>query len=108
MNDQTGRLVDNGKVLVLEYEREGDGGGLERSGRFVVRDPNRHHLTPGKEPGSAGDLSIDCDPLVCNQAGSLGPGDSHLVGEKPVEAFGCQTENGELDCASGIGLGPGV
>ena len=88
MNYQTGRLVDDGKVLVFEDEREGDGGRWERSGRFVVRDLNRYDLTPGKESGSASEFSVDGNPLVCNQTRGLGPGDRHLVGEKPIEALG--------------------
>ena len=108
VNYQPGRLVDDGKVVVLENEREGDGGRLERSGRFVVRDLNRYHLTPGKEPGSASELSIDCNTLVCHQPCGLGPGDRHLVGEKPVETLCFQTDNSEFDFASGICLRPGV
>jgi len=64
VNYQPRGLVDDGQVLVFENEREGNGGGLERSGGFVVRNLNGYDFTPGKETGSAGDLSIDCNPLV--------------------------------------------
>ncbi|MEA2713160.1 MAG: hypothetical protein QOK27_1121 [Gemmatimonadales bacterium] len=49
VNNQAGRLVDDGKVFVLENEREGDGGGLKRSGRFVVGDLNGYDLAPDQE-----------------------------------------------------------
>ena len=97
VNYQAGRLVDDGKVLVLENEREGDGGRLERSGRLVVGDLNCYDLTPDKEPGGASYFSVDHNPLVCNQTGGLGSRDCHLVGEKPIETLGFQTNNREFD-----------
>ena len=108
MNYQTGRLVDDGEVLVLENEREGNGRRLERSGGFVVRDLNRYDLAPGKAPGSPSEFSIDGHTLVCHEARGLSPGDGHLVGEKPIEALGFQTNNGEFDFVSGIRLGLSV
>lgn len=49
VNYQAGGLVDDGKVLVLENEREGNGGGLKRSRGFVVGDPNGYDLAPDQE-----------------------------------------------------------
>ena len=49
VNHQAGRLVDDGEVLVLENERERDGGGLERTGWFVVGDLNGYDLAPDQE-----------------------------------------------------------
>jgi hypothetical protein len=49
LNYHAGRLVDDGKVFVLENQREGDGGGLERSGRFVVGDLNGDNLASDQE-----------------------------------------------------------
>jgi hypothetical protein len=101
---QAGRLVDDGQVLVLEDEHEGNGGGLERSRRFVVRDPNGYNLTPGKEPGCASNFPINGNALVCHQARRLGSGDRHLVGEEPIETLGFRTDDGEFDLASWIWL----
>ena len=108
VNYQAGRLVDDGKVLVLENEREGDGGRLERSGRLVVRDLNRYDLTPGEEPGGASYFSVDRNPLVCDQTRGLGSRDRHLVGKKPIQALGFRTNNSESDFASRIWLGLGT
>ena len=49
VNYQAGRLVDDGKVLVLENERERDGGGSKRTGWFVVGDLNGYDLAPDQE-----------------------------------------------------------
>ena len=108
VNYQAGRLVDDGEVLVLENERQGDGGRLERSGWLVVRDLNRYDLTPDKEPGGASYFSVDSDPLVCNQTRGLGSRDRHLVGKKPIQALGFRTNNSESDFASRIWLGLGT
>jgi hypothetical protein len=108
MNYQTGRLVDDGKLLVLENEREGNGGRLERPGWLVIGDLNCYDLTPGEESGGASDFSVDCNPLVCDQTRGLGPGDRHLVGEKPIETLGLKANNSEFDFVSGIRLGLGV
>ena len=64
VDHQAGGLVDDGEVLVFEDEREWDGSGLERSRRFVVRNPDDDDLTAGKEAGSASDFSVDRHPLV--------------------------------------------
>ncbi len=108
VNYQAGGLIDDGKVLVFENKSERNCGRLERSGRFVVRDLNRYDLTPGKEPGGAGDFAGDCNPLVRYETRGLGPRDGHLVGEKPVQALGLLTDNSECDFAPGICLGLGV
>ena len=97
MNHQTGGLVDDGEILVLEHERERDGGGLERTRRFVIRHPDDDDFAAGEEAGSASDLAIDRHSLVGHQAGSLGAGDGHLIGEKAVEALGLEAKDGEFD-----------
>jgi hypothetical protein len=89
MDYQAGGLVDEREVLILEHDGERDGGWLKSSGRLVVRELNCYDLTPLEEPGSPSDFSADGGTLVRNQAGRLGPGDCHLIGEKPVEALCC-------------------
>ena len=108
VDNQTGGLVDDGEFLVFEDEAERNSGGLKGARRFVIGNQNGYDLSPQEEPGSARGFSVHRNPFVRHQTGGLGPGDRHLVGEKPVEAFGFQTENGELDFASGTGIGPGL
>jgi hypothetical protein len=108
VNDQTGRLVDYGEVLVLEDERERDVGGLERSRWLVLRDPDGYDLAPGKKAGSASDLSVNGNPLVGDETSGLGPRHRHLIGQEPIESFSFPAENCEFNLALGIRLGPDV
>ena len=50
MNDQTGRLVDEGQMLILEHHGERDGAGLERAGWFVLRRGDGNLLSAGEQP----------------------------------------------------------
>jgi hypothetical protein len=97
VNYQTGRLIDDGQVLILEHEGERNGGWLEGTRWLFGGKLDRHSLTAREEPGRAGRLAVDRDQLVGDEAGSLGAGDAQLVGEEPVEAFGLRAENRELD-----------
>ncbi len=88
VHDQAGRLVDHGQVLVLEDDGQRDVGGLEGTGRLVVRNPDGHPLAAGEQPGGAGGLALDVDGLLRHQAGGLRAGKAKLIGEEPVETLG--------------------
>jgi hypothetical protein len=49
MDHQTGRLVDDGEVLVLVCQDERNRAGLDDSGRLVVRELNQHSLAPREQ-----------------------------------------------------------
>jgi hypothetical protein len=60
------------EVLVLENERERNGGGRNRAGWLMLWNTDRHALALGQKPGSASRFSIYCNPLIRHQAGGLG------------------------------------
>ena len=88
MHHQSGRLVDDGEMLVLEDDRQRNGGGLEGAGRLVLGDPDGDALAAGEKAGGAGGLAVDVHGLVGDQPRGLGAGEAKLVGEEPVEALG--------------------
>ena len=97
VDDQAGRLVDHGEVLVLVDHDERDGGGLESAGRLVFGEPDGDALTARQDPGGASGPSIHRDRLGGDEAGSLGAGEAQLIGEELVEALGLVGDDGELD-----------
>jgi hypothetical protein len=64
VNYQTGRLVDDGEMLVLEDDGEGKCAGLDGAGRLVLRDPDRDLLTPREESRSSSWFAFDADSFV--------------------------------------------
>jgi hypothetical protein len=87
VNYQSCRLVDDGEVLILEHDGEGDGAGLKPARRFVIRKSDRDPLTAVKKSRSSRGLPIDADELVGHQPSRLSARQPHLVGKESVEAL---------------------
>ena len=88
MNDETGRLVDDREVLVLEEYVERDGGGLKGAGRLVLGEPDDDGIAAGEQSGCAGRCPIHRHRAVGDQPGRLGAGKPQLIGEEAVEPLG--------------------
>jgi hypothetical protein len=61
---QPSGLIDDGQMLVLEDDGEGEGARLDGAGRLVLRDPDRDPLTPREESRSSSWFAVDADSLV--------------------------------------------
>ena len=75
VDDQAGRLVDHGEVLVLVDDDERDGGGLESAGRLVLRGTGRRraHRASRTREARAG-LAIHRAPPCRRRGGPPGCG----------------------------------
>jgi len=88
MHHQSGRLIDNREVLVLEHDGERKSPWLNGSWRFLVGNANGDPIAAGQQSRSSSGLPGDTDQLVSDQAGGLGPRNSQLICEKTIESFG--------------------
>jgi hypothetical protein len=80
VNDQARRFVDHSEMLVFEDNRERNGARLKSARWLVIRQADRHLLTPRKESRSSSWFSLDADAFVGDQASRLGSGEPELIG----------------------------
>ncbi len=97
MDDQAGGFVDDREVLVLEDEREWNGGGSDGAGRFVLGDLNSHHFPACQDSRGAGDFPLDRHQLVGHQPRRLSAGYSQLVSKEFVEPLARGGQDSELE-----------
>ena len=102
VDDQPGRLVDHGEMLVLEYHDQGDGMGGNNPRRLVVDERHFNRFGPAEESGGASHQAVDGDGAGRHESGGLGSGQTELIGKKTIETLGGGGRDGEGDRDQGV------